>query len=307
MRIDPDVLDIIKSATTDGPVLRLPGQLDTKLYQRTNLALSAVGGKWNRYKRAHLFPIDAADAIAGLLATGEVTTDADRGYYPTPEPIVELLLELADLEPGCEVLEPSAGRGAIAEPASGRGAVVDCIELDPGRAELIRVGGYARNVTTGDFLTVPVQRRYQRAIMNPPFADRQDIRHVVRALNFVQPGGLVVAVMSGGLSFRTDRVTKDFLARVREARGTITELPDDAFPAVGVRTVVAVIPIRDAPPAPRLNLSVARPEHFTARPRVVQQNLFMTDEPTHHGTTPLDGFGYGAPPSRSLRQNRSQR
>lgn len=302
MRIDPDVLDVIKSATADGPALRLPGQLDTKLYQRTNLALSAVGGKWNRYKRAHLFPIDAADAIAGLLTTGEVTTDADRGYYPTPEPIVEQLLELADLEPGCEILEPSAGRGAIAEPASSAGAIVDCVEIDPDRADHIRAGGYARNVITADFLTVPVRRHYQRAIMNPPFADRQDIRHVVRALSFVQPGGLVVAVMSGGLSFRTDRVTKDFLARVREARGTITELPDDAFPAVGVRTVVAVIPVREAPPPPRLNLSAIRPEHFAARPRAVQQNLFMTDEPTHHGTIPLDGFGYGAAPTGPPRQ-----
>lgn len=207
MQIDPDTLDVIRAATVDGSALRLPGQLDPKLYKRVDLALNAVGGKWHRYKRAHVFPIAAADAIAELLATGEVITDSDRGYYPTPEPVVEQLLELADLEPGCEVLEPSAGRGAIAEPAAARGALVDCIELDQGRAEHIRAGGYARSVTNADFLSVKVERRYQRVIMNPPFADRQDIRHVERALRFVQPGGLVVAVMFGSLSFRTDRLT----------------------------------------------------------------------------------------------------
>lgn len=290
MQIDPDVLDAIRSAEVDGPALRLRGQLDRKLYERVNLALHAVGGTWNRYKRAHIFPVAAATAIAGLLATGQVITDADRGYYPTPEPIVEQLLDLAELEVGCEALEPSAGRGAIAEAAAARGVIVDCIELDAARAEHLRVGGYAREVTNADFLSVKVERRYQRVIMNPPFADRQDIRHVERALRFVQPGGLVVAVMFGSLIFRTDRLTKDFRARVQEAHGTITELPDDAFPTVGVRTVIAVIPVREAPPPPRFNRFAPRPEDFTAKPRMAPQDMFFVDEPTAHGTVPFDGF-----------------
>lgn len=184
-------------------------------------------------------------------------------------------MRLAELKAGCEVLEPSAGRGAIAEAAAARGAVVDCIELDTTRAEHIRAGGYAREVTAADFFNVKVQRRYQRVIMNPPFADRQDIRHVQRALRFVQPGGLVVAVMYGSLPYRSDRKAKDFRARVREARGTITELPDDAFP-IGVSTVVAVIPVREPAlpsqfnpqaPGPRTSLqSPQRPSRGCSSP-----------------------------------------
>lgn len=295
MQIDPDVLDVLRAATVDGPALRLNGQLDRKLYERVNLALHAVGGVWHRYKKAHILPIDAADAIAGLLATGEVITDVDRGFYPTPQPTVERLLDLAGLEPGCEVLEPSAGRGAIAEAVAARGAIVDCVELDTGRAEHIRAGGYARHVTNADFFSVPVKRRYQRVIMNPPFAGRQDIRHVERALRFIQPGGLLVAIMYGSLTYRSDRRTKDFLVRIWEARGTMWELPPDAFPAVGVATVIAVIPVRDEAPPRGMRQITLRPEDFTARPRAVQQDLFLTDEPTAHGTAPLDGLGYGAP------------
>ncbi|MEW2122055.1 hypothetical protein AB0945_44545 [Streptomyces sp. NPDC005474] len=125
MQIDPDVLDAIRSAEVDGPALRLRGRLDRKLYERVNLALHAVGGAWDRYRGAHIFPVAAVTAVAGLLATGQVITDAERGYYPTPEPIVEQLLDLAELEVGCEALEPSAGRGAIAEAAAARGAIVD--------------------------------------------------------------------------------------------------------------------------------------------------------------------------------------
>lgn len=295
MQIDPDVIDAIRSATADGPALRLNGQLERKLYERVNLALHAVGGVWHRYKKAHVFTIDAAEAIAGLLATGEVITDVDQGFYPTPEPTVERLLDLAELEPGCEVLEPSAGRGAIAEAVAARRAIVDCVELDAARAEHIRAGGYARQVTAADFFSVKVERRYQRVIMNPPFAGRQDIRHVKRALRFIQPGGLLVAIMYGSLTYREDRRTKDFLARVWEARGTLWELPADAFPAVGVATVIAVIPVRDLAPPQTLKQITLRPEDFRSRPRAVQQDLFLTDEPTAHGTAPFDGFGYGAP------------
>jgi predicted RNA methylase len=293
VQIDPDILDIIRSAAVDGMTLRLPDQLDPKVYKRTDLVIRAAGGQWNRYKRAHQFPGDAANAIAELLATGQVITDDDRGYFPTPEPIVERLLALAEIEPGCELLEPSAGRGAIAKPAVGRGAIVDCVEIDEARAEHIRSAGYARKVITADFLDVKVERRYQRAVLNPPFGNRQDVRHVERALRFVEPGGLVVAVMSANLTFLSDRLTKDFRARVQEARGTITELPDDAFPSK-VRTVVAVIPVRDVPAPPRYNRLAPRPEDFRAQPRAVQQDLFLVDPPTRHGTTPLHGLGYGA-------------
>lgn len=224
MKIDKDVLKAIRSATVDGLTLRLNGTLDRKLYDRVNLALQAVGGTRNRYQRAHIFPF-AADAIAGLLATGEVITDVDRGYFPTPNPLVEQLLDLAELEAGCEVLEPSAGRGAIAKAAAARGAVVDCIELDTARAEHIRAGGYAREVTAAYFFSVKVQRRYQRVIMNPPFADRQGIRHVQRALRFVQPGGLVVAVMYGSLPYRSDRKARDFRSRVRRREGLSRSCP----------------------------------------------------------------------------------
>lgn len=69
----------------------------------------------------------------------------------------------------------------------------------------------------------------------------------------------------------------------------------DALPAVGVATVIAVIPVRDVAPPRGMRQIALRPEDFTARPRAVQQDLFLTDEPTAHGTAPLDGLGYGAP------------
>ncbi|MFE3577908.1 methyltransferase [Streptomyces vinaceus] len=245
MKIETDVLDVIRAARCDGSALFLSGQLTDHLYQRVNLALSAVGGKWDRWKRAHVFPASAADAVAGLLAEGEVATDAERGYFPTPPALVDEILDLADLSVGHEVLEPSAGTGAIAERVADRGGVVDCVELDPRRAQSIRDKGYAREVITADFLTLPVSAHYDRVVMNPPFARQLDIQHVQRALRWLRPGGRLVSVMFGSLTFRTNAQALDFRSRVREARGTITPLPDRWFR--GISTVVTVIPVRQLP------------------------------------------------------------
>ena len=35
------------------------------------------------------------------------------GFFPTPKPIISRMLELADIQPGERVLEPSAGKGDI--------------------------------------------------------------------------------------------------------------------------------------------------------------------------------------------------
>lgn len=294
MRIDPEVLAVLKAAGTDGCAFTLHSQLDPALYARVNLVLSAVGGKWNRGQRAHIFPGDAADAIAGILVTGEVTTDAERGYFPTPASIVERLLDMAEIAADMLVLEPSAGRGAIAERAADRGAVVDCIELDETRAEHLRSGGFARCVTTGDFLQQPVVRAYDRALLNPPFASQQDIQHVVRAARFVQPGGLVVAIMSAGLTFRTDEVSADFRARVREARGTIDPLPDDAFAAAGtkMRAVLVGLPVRDQrPPLSRAKgWNKARPEDFNSRPQAAQTRILDPRDTDPYGTPTFDSL-----------------
>jgi 16S rRNA G1207 methylase RsmC len=74
---------------------------------------------------------------------------------------------------------------------------------------------------------------FDRIVMNPPFADRQDIRHVRHALGFLKPGGRLVAIMSAGVTFREDRLSREFQALVDERGGVIEELPRDPFKVSG--------------------------------------------------------------------------
>lgn len=186
--------------------------------------------------------------------------DARFEYFPTPAPLVAQLIACADLRPGLDVLEPSAGAGAIAGPVAQLGCNVDCIELCGDLAEVLDQGGYRgcfRQVIRADFMEYEPSSNpagatfYDRVIMNPPFADRADVRHVLHADKFVRFGGLLVAVMSAGVSFREDKLTAAFRDLVADRGGEIVPLPDDAFKQSGtsVRTVLVTLPSPSATPA----------------------------------------------------------
>ncbi|GHJ34269.1 lambda phage type II DNA modification methyltransferase [Streptomyces hygroscopicus subsp. sporocinereus] len=246
MKVTTDVLAVLDRAETDGNVLRLTSQLDRKLYVATNKVLELAGGKWNRKARAHLFEGDAADAIEQVILTGQIVNKKQQfGYFPTPASVVEQLINLADLSPGMDVLEPSAGRGAIALPIAKLGVFVECVELqeDNARHILDADAPGILGVTIGDFLTCDSNPEFDRIVMNPPFARQSDIRHVLHALDFLKPGGLLVAVMSAGVTFRSGRAEK-FRNLVADRGGSIDPLPEGAFKESGtdVRTVIAVIP-----------------------------------------------------------------
>ena len=129
--------DVLTSEATvcDGNALTIAGQLPPGQYAEIKRVLEAAGGKWDKRAQATLFPGDAATALAGLLADERVTSAAEaEQWYPTPPDVVAELIDLAALEPGLTVLEPSAGLGAIAREAAAAGCVVDCVEMERGRA-----------------------------------------------------------------------------------------------------------------------------------------------------------------------------
>jgi predicted RNA methylase len=248
MRVDNTVLNVLSNAQMDGSRLVLVGQLDRALYTQTNKVLEAAGGKWDRKAKAHVFPVDAADAMEQIIQTGEVTLirtiQQDFGYFPTPPAVVARLIELAQFSPGMSVLEPSAGKGAIAYPLAEAGAWVDCCELLEANYAALAGDTHLGNVRHGDFLAMEPRATYDRVVMNPPFAKQADIHHVNHALKFLKPDGLLVSVMSSSVTFRDNKLTQDFRDLIRARGGDIEALPDGAFKdsGTGVRTVIVTIP-----------------------------------------------------------------
>lgn len=248
MKVPAKTLAILRDATTDGHNLYLTGpRMDPRTYQRVNEVIEGAGGRWDKSVEAHVFAGDAAQAIAAVLDSGHVTTVREARqasqYFPTPAAVVARLVELAEIEPGMTVLEPSAGRGAIASELTARGAVVDCIERDPEHAAALQETGLARKVDIADFLTIPAAPDYDRVVMNPPFTGGADVQHVRHALRFLKPDGLLVAVMSWGVTWGKG-ATADFRTLVEQRGGTVEAVPEKAFAESGtdVATIIVAVP-----------------------------------------------------------------
>lgn len=250
MKIENDVLAVLSRADVGGNAVTLVGQLDRKLYERTNKVLEAAGGKWNRSAKAHLFDGDALARIEQIILTGDIIIPKDEfEFFPTPPAVVALLLERADIGDGMMVLEPSAGRGAIALAvhAAASGVMLDMYELMPANNEALLaldlpLSGVAPPI---DFLEVVPTPLYDRVVMNPPFSRQADIHHVLHALQFLKPGGRLVSVMAASVAFRENKLTATFREVVATRGGTIEPLPDGSFKASGtmVGTVIVTIPM----------------------------------------------------------------
>lgn len=123
------------------------------------------------------------------------------GYFPTPPKLVEKMFSHVNLGPGCLVLEPSAGSGAIACQVN-HGSVVHCCEIRPTLAELLKLKG--QRVVAGDFMEFNPGPVYDVVLMNPPFEDKQAVTHIFHAWECLKPGGRLVAIAPESIMFNQD-------------------------------------------------------------------------------------------------------
>ena len=137
------------------------------------------------------------------------------GFFPTPLDLAKEMIAEAQIQPGDEVLEPSAGMGDLVlvalmtEPT----AKVVAIERVPLLVEYLNALGEAWDgrleIYQADFLTAAGE--VDRIVMNPPYERGQDIEHVRHAYGLLKPGGRLVALMSEGAFYRSDRKAREFV------------------------------------------------------------------------------------------------
>jgi predicted RNA methylase len=237
-RVADPVVDVLARSQVTDDLVVLPDQLDRDLYVKVNKTLAALGGKWNRRRGGHVFP--AGQAIADELAAiidGGVLERLLTGYFPTPRALATQLIELADVHPGHLVLEPSAGRGAIADPLALVVAAEQLylVERDPTHHQALERTGYrAPQLICGDFLaTSALPGAFDRIVMNPPFERKQDVAHVMHAYELLVPGGRLAAITSAGVGFREDAATRRLRSLIEHSDGSMLENAPDAFKASG--------------------------------------------------------------------------
>jgi len=249
----PDTIRLaLRTAKLEKDRIQLTMQLDRADYDKVNKIIEALGGKWNRTKKAHVFTDqDPEDQIANYLETGKLDRPEDFGFFPTPAATGRVLINEAGLTPDSVVLEPQGGTGGLADLIAEivPKANIQCYEIQPVHCETLRKKGYA--VQNTDFLSVEPRPLFTHVICNPPFKNQQDIDHVIHALKFLKPGGKLSAIMSGSITFRSNRKTQEFLQLIEQLGGTISENEAGAFKESGtmVRTVRVnmTVPVAELP------------------------------------------------------------
>lgn len=244
MKLSDSTRNILSNVRIQNNIVFLPDiQLNRNDYVAVDKALSMMGGTWNRKSKGHVFDTDPTEMVALAVATGEIT-DLKKTFqfYPTPHDICERMCALAQIDANSTVLEPSCGDGALADviwqqhPRSLEG-----VELNPAMYNILSTKPYP--VRCGvDFLTVAGQ--WDRIIMNPPFTNGQDIKHVLHAFDLLAPGGILVAIVGASGMFRTDKRSVQFRDFLATHYATSELLPAGTFKQSGTMVETYLIRIQ---------------------------------------------------------------
>lgn len=149
------------------------------------------------------------------------------------------MCDLAGDFEGQDVLEPSAGNGAIVHEILARGGFPTAIEIDAQTANGLCADVEGQlPLICADFLTWRPNPPYTPAafdlvLMNPPFSRNQDIRHVLHAHGFLKPEGRLVAVMSPHWRFAQETIARQFRDWVDSVKGVWRPVPGGSFKTSG--------------------------------------------------------------------------
>lgn len=165
--------------------------------------LETIGGV--PCKGYYQFDYDPTTVLDEIVASGCIPDKQAHQFYPTPESLARIAVELADIGEADQVLEPSAGQGGLADFLPKERTT--CIEIAPLNCTVLKAKGHT--VIEGDFIRWadqnPYEAKFDCVVMNPPFSEGRAKLHTEYASTKVKPGGRVVSILPA--SFKG----KDFL------------------------------------------------------------------------------------------------
>ena len=146
------------------------------------------------------------------------------------------MVELAEIEPYSKVLEPSAGTGNIVKAIiNKRGVELTCVEINTELCKILK-HDLSGNVINEDFLSLNGNLgTFDRIIMNPPFENGSDIKHIKHALTHLKENGVLVALCANGSRQQE---------QLKPSSDYWEPLPEGSFRESGTNVNVALLIIR---------------------------------------------------------------
>jgi 16S rRNA G1207 methylase RsmC len=157
--------------------------------------------------------------------------------FQTPDAIASVMVGSLDLFDGCSVLEPSAGLGRLYRAVRRLSAScsITLVEIAPQCCQVL-YGETSHDPQTrllqGDFLTREAVGLFDRVIMNPPFKQGLDVKHIMHARTLLKPGGRLVALCYDGVKQN---------AKLRPLADSWRVLPANSFKESGTAAGVVML------------------------------------------------------------------
>ena len=157
--------------------------------------------------------------------------------FPTPPEIAAKMVDMAYIDENHRVLEPSAGTGNLLK-AIGNKPDKLAVEISADCVRVLMCGGAGSGceIIHADFLgcTEVMLGKFDRVVMNPPFKQGRDIKHIKHAATFLKPGGRLVALCANGPRQRD---------QLKPIASTWQLLPEGSFRGEGTGVSVALMTI----------------------------------------------------------------
>ena len=215
-----------------------------------------------------------------------------EGFFPTPIPLIDQMIEIADIQPNDKILEPSAGKGNIVDRLVSLvpdiSDNIEVVERQNSLVKILQLKGY--NTTSGDFLEHTGE--YDKILMNPPFEKFQDIDHVRHAWDLLKPNGVLVAIMGAGVK-NTRTKAREFREWLDLHGGVMQDNPEGSFKdadrATGVNTVMVTM-VKPDSRVVAMQKADRKPEekqsdsYGTAKTESIDRQVFNATGENHVGT-----------------------
>ena len=158
---------------------------------KTEEILTYIGGV-KKGKEFH-FDYDVSQVLAELRRTGAIPERKSHQYYPTPDNVAIDAVEIAGIQIGDTILEPSAGQGGIVKHVP-IGNKTTCIEISNLHCDILRTKFPWTTVINKDFLK-QTDCKFNKIILNPPFSCGRAKEHIQHAATMLEHKGFIVAIL----------------------------------------------------------------------------------------------------------------
>ncbi len=183
--------------------------------------------------------------------TAKTKAQEGKDYFATPEPVGLKMVQWADMRPGDDALEPSAGHGAIARwfPDAVKRTVVEPSSTLRARLAL-NINPAEDRVVDGVFEDLAKSNKFDSIVMNPPFGmgGKTAMEHVAKAWGHLRDGGRLVALIPTGPA--ADKRLNDWLYGANDKGESLVPdavlmadvaLPQVAFERAGTAVAARIV------------------------------------------------------------------